>query len=156
MIQRKQSLFLLVAVIAYVLCLFLPVGIIQPEGMGTAISVHCLGTVNGEMGMSFDTTCAPLFLLCAVSALLSLVTIFMYKNRKLQINLCNIILLFSVLWYIDYLVMYFDVVGLENATGKMGFTFGSCLPLVGIILTWMARKGVSDDEKLVRVADRIR
>ena len=40
MIQRKQSLFLLVAVIAYVLCLFLPVGIIQPEGMGTAISVH--------------------------------------------------------------------------------------------------------------------
>ena len=75
MIQRKQSLFLLVAVIAYVLCLFLPVGIIQPEGMGTAISVHCLGTVNGEMGMSFDTTCAPLFLLCAVSALLSLGTI---------------------------------------------------------------------------------
>lgn len=156
MIQRKQSLFLLLAVVAYVVCLFLPVGIIQPEGMGAVISVHCLGTVNGESGVSLDTTCVPLFLLCAVSAFLSLVTIFMYKNRKLQMNLCGIILLLSALWYVDYMMMSFGVFGLENVNGKMDFTFGTSLPLVGTILVAMARKGVDDDEKLVRAADRIR
>lgn len=156
MIQRKQTLFLLAAVIAYVVCLFLPVGGIIPEGMCTDTSVHCLGTVSDETGIHFDATCIPLFLLCAVSAILSLVTIFMYKNRKLQMNLCGITLLFSVLWYVDYLVMYFGLVGLENVEGKLQPEFGACLPLIGLIFVAMARKGVSDDEKLVRAADRIR
>lgn len=156
MIQRKQTLFLLAAIIAYVVCLFLPVGYIIPAGMGGGTTVHCLGTVNDGSGIHFDGTCIPLFLLCSVSAILSLITIFMYKNRKLQMNLCGITLLFSVLWYVDYLVMYFGLVGLENVAGKMQPTFGACLPLIGIILVAMARKGVSDDEKLVRAADRIR
>ena len=156
MIQRKQTLFLLAAVIAYVVCLFLPVASVLPEGLSTDVSVHCLGTVGNATGIQFDATCMPLFFLCGVSALLSLLTIFMYKNRKFQMTLCSIILLFSVLWYVDYLVMYFGLVGLENVTGEMSLTFGSCLPLVGIILVVMARKGVNDDEKLVRAADRIR
>ena len=156
MIQRKQTLFLLVAVIAYVVCLFLPIASIEPKGMGDVVSVHCLGTVSGEEGINFDSTCVPLFLLGAVSVLIALVTIFMYKNRKLQINLCNINLLFSVLWYVDYLLMYLRVIGLEKVEGTMGIDVGACLPLVAIIMLLMARKGVSDDEKLVRAADRIR
>ncbi len=156
MIQRKQTLFLLAAVIAYVVCLFLPIASIEPQGMGMGITVHNLGIVNGDNGIQFDSTCIPLFLLCAVSAVIALVTIFMYKNRKLQINLCNICLLFSVLWYIDYLLMLFGIIGLENAEGKAQVNFGACLPLVSIILVALARKGVNDDEKLVRAADRIR
>lgn len=156
MIQRKQTLFLLVAVVAYIVCLFLPIASIEPKGMENDVSVHCLGTVSGEEGINFDATCLPLFLLCAVSVLIALVTIFMYKNRKLQINLCNISLLFSALWYVDYLLMFLGVIGLEKEEGKIGIEFGACLPLVAIIMLLMARKGVNDDEKLVRAADRIR
>lgn len=156
MIQRKQTLFLLAAVIAYVVCLFLPVASIEPAGLGMGISVHCLGTVSGDNGIQIDATCLPLFLLCAVSAVIALGTIFMYKNRKLQMNLCAIGLLFSALWYVDYLLMFFGIIGLESTEGKMNVNFGACLPLVAIILVFLARKGVSDDEKLVRAADRIR
>ncbi len=156
MIQRKQTLFLLLAVIASVFCLFLPIASFQPVGMGGETAIHCLGTVSGETGLQIDATCVPLFVLCALSAVLSLVTIFMYKNRKLQLNLCAINLLFSVLWYIDYALMLLGIVGLENAEGKAQVSFAACLPLVAIILVALARKGVNDDEKLVRAADRIR
>lgn len=156
MIQRKQSLFLLLATIAYVVCLFLPVASIVPQGMGFGTSVHCLGIVSGENGIQFDSTCLPLFILCAISAVIAFATIFLYKNRKLQMNLCAICLLFSVLWCIDYALMLFGIIGLEKAEGALQLSFGACLPLVAIILVAMARKGVSDDEKLVRAADRIR
>ena len=156
MIQRKQSLFLLAAVVAYVICLFLPVASIEPQGMGASVSVHCLGTVSGDNGLHFDPICSPLFYLCGVSAALSAVNIFMYKNRKLQLNLCSITLLFSILWYADYLLIFLGIVGLDNVQGKSHVAFGTCLPLVAIILVALAHKGVSDDEKLVRAADRIR
>lgn len=156
MIQRKQTLFLLLAVIASVFCLFLPIASLEPVGMGGATSIHCLGAVGGEGGLRVDATCVPLFVLCALSAVMSLVTIFMYKNRKLQLNLCAINLLFSALWYIDYALMFLGIVGLENNDGKVQASFAACLPLVSIILVALARKGVSDDEKLVRAADRIR
>lgn len=156
MIQRKQSLFLLLATIAYVVCLFLPVASIAPQGMGLGTAVHCLGTVSGENGIQFDSTCLPLFVLCAVSAAMAFATIFLYKNRKLQMNMCSICLLFSVLWCIDYLLMFFGIIGLEKMEGKMQLNFAACLPVVAIILVALARKGVEDDEKLVRAADRIR
>ena len=38
MIQRKQSLFLLVAVIACLICFLMPIGVILPEGMGGVVA----------------------------------------------------------------------------------------------------------------------
>ena len=48
MIQRKQTLFLLLAVIVCALGLFFPIGSIAPEGMGTDSMVYNLGVVTGE------------------------------------------------------------------------------------------------------------
>lgn len=157
MIQRKQSIFLLLAVVAYLLCLFLPVGVVSPKGMGSDIVVYNLGIVNGENGsINIIGTCVPLFILAAVSALLSLVTIFMYRNRQLQMTLCAVTILFSCLWCIDYALLYLSMVQIPEVEGTFGISFGVCLPIVGLILVAMARKGVQDDEKLVKAADRIR
>ena len=46
MIQRKQTLFLLLAVIVCALGLFFPIGSIAPEGMGTDSMVYNLGAVS--------------------------------------------------------------------------------------------------------------
>jgi len=156
MIQRKQTLFLLLTVIVCALGLFLPVGIIQPEGMGTDSLVYNLGVVSGDGGISVSATCVPLFLLLSVTAVLSLVTIFLYKNRKQQMALCSVAMLFDALWYIDYALMFFGIIPVPEVQGAMQPQFAACLPLVGLILLAMAKKGVSDDEKLVRAADRIR
>ena len=156
MIQRKQTLFLLVAFICYALCLFLPIATIASKVMGGDSLLYNLGVVSGDQGIVFSATCLPLFILLAVSAVLALVTIFLFKNRKLQANLCSITALFNVLWYADYALMLFGLVGLPEVDGNMTVRFAACLPLVSLILVMMARKGVVDDEKLVRAADRIR
>jgi hypothetical protein len=148
MIQRKQTLFLLFAVIAIAICLFLPIASI-------AAMVYNLGVV-GEAGMQISTTCVPLFLLLAVSAIIALVNIFLYKNLKLQKSLCTLAMLFAGLWYVDYIVMFMGLIPVPEAEGTMKFQFAACLPLVAIIFEWMAMKGVNDDIKLLRAADRIR
>ena len=56
MIQRKQTLFLLFAVIAIAICLFLPVASIAAKTMGGDTMVYNLGVV-GEAGMQISTTC---------------------------------------------------------------------------------------------------
>ena len=91
-----------------------------------------------------------------LGALMSLATVFLFKNRKLQINLCSINLLFNVLWYVDYAVIFFGLVGLEKVSGNLTFHWGAVMPLLSLVFVLLARKGVSDDEKLVRAADRIR
>ena len=155
MIQRKQSLFLLLAVIAYAICLFLPIASVSASGMGADSMIYNLGVLNGDSGI-ISSTCLPLFLLLAVSAVISLATVFLFKNRKLQMNLCSIASLFTGLWYVDYLLMVFSIIPVPEVEGAMNYQFAACLPLVALILVLMARKGVSDDEKLVRAADRIR
>ena len=166
MIQRKQTLFLLLAVIAIVVCLFLPIAGMEPKtAMGGDSLLYNLGVVGGDQGgIMFSSTCLPLFLLLAVSACLSLVNIFMYKNRNLQKSLCSVALLFGVLWYVDYALMLFGVVqpvadsAAHNLdlSGKVSLKFAACLPLVSMLLVWMAKKGVNDDIKLLKAADRIR
>ena len=155
MIQRKQTLFLLLAVIACAFCLFLPVGSIEPHGMGVATKVYNLGVV-GEEGILISSTCIPLFLLQCVTAILSLVTIFLFNNRKLQMSLCSVALLFDALWCVDYALILFGIIPIPEVEGKMSLGLGTCLPVVSLILIWMAKKGVEHDEKLVKAADRIR
>ena len=156
MIQRKQTLFLLLAVIVCALGLFFPIGSIAPEGMGTDSMVYNLGVVTGEGGLAVSATCIPLFVLLSVTAILSLVTIFLYKNRKVQMSICKCTMLLQVLWVIDYVLILLGIIPIPEVQGKMGIEFAACLPIVSLILVAMAYKGVNDDEKLVRAADRIR
>ncbi len=156
MIQRKQSLFLLLAVIAYALCLFLPIAGVETQAMGSDCLVYNLGVVNGDSGISLCGTCVPLFVLLAVSAVMTVANIFLYKNRKLQMSLCSITALFNVLWCIDYALILFGIIAIPEAVGTYHLKFAACLPVVSLILVLMAKKGVSDDENLVKAADRIR
>ena len=112
MIQRKQTLFLLLAAILVLVCLFLRLEWID--------------------------------VLLAVSAALSSYTIFQYNRRIVQARLCLVGMFVILAWY----------VGLAVLEGVAGVT--ESLPMVAVILIFLARKGILDDEKLVRSADRIR
>ena len=156
MIQRKQTLFLLLAVIVCALCLFLPVGSVEPKGMGADSLIYNLGVVMGDGGLAISTTCIPLFVLLSVTAILSLVTIFLYRNRKVQMSICKNAMLLNALWVLDYALILFGIIPIPEVEGKVNIEFAACLPIVSIILLAMAYKGVNDDEKLVKAADRIR
>ena len=112
MIQRKQTIFLLLACILALVCFFMRLQWID------ALQI--------------------------VSAALSVYTIFQYRRRIVQARLCLAGLFVIFAWYI----------GIAVLEGRVDMAEG--LPMVNAILIFMARKGILDDEKLVRAADRIR
>lgn len=121
--QRKQTVFLLLAVI--------------------------LGVV--ALSMQFYSWVMFIILLFASS--LDLYTIFIYKNRKRQALCCLVSVFAFVAWYIG-LIVYSKQVAPDASQFQLAWS--DVLPMVGAILTFMARKAILADEKLVRAADRIR
>jgi hypothetical protein len=87
------------------------------------------------------------------SALLSVISIFMFKNRKLQFVLgrLNMILNFFLLGFFVYQSL--NVSG-ETIVSEKGI--GMFLPIISIVFLALANKAIKKDEDLVKSVDRLR
>ena len=148
MIQRKQTVFLLVAFVLTLMGMSMQVGSLVGETGAVFARVYSLWITDGQGQHSFVS--APLFVALMLSARLSLVTIFLYTKRKLQATLCLLLMLLYVVWYVVLAVLP------QQTGGQLHVEWPAVLPAISIILVFMARKGILADEKLVRSLDRIR
>lgn len=87
------------------------------------------------------------------SAFISLITIFLFKNRKLQFVLgrANILLNFILLGVFVYWTL--------TAPGEMQISekgIGMFLPVLSIVFLVLANKAIKKDEDLVKSVDRLR
>lgn len=149
MIQRIQSLFLLLAAIA--------------GGTMGSFNLWKARLTKGNVASEdyFNATSSYLiFIVLMVSTILALVTIFLYKNRKLQFRLTvlNILMAIGVLCLI-----YFKVQDKANTLVSEGATIISAtfllpafLPVVMIVCLFLAARGIYKDEKLIKSLDRLR
>ena len=150
MIQRIQSLYLLAVTIAAVVMMSAPIGhFVTPSKqifeMGTLLIADAAGNpVNYEPW--------PLFVLLQAVAILSLVTIFLFKNRLLQIRLTVI----STVLLLVYCLAAFTYVFTLKGESVFVPAWTVCLPPIGIILNWMAIRGIRKDDNLVKSYDRLR
>lgn len=152
MIQRKQTVFLLLAAIIGLVCLILPIGSFIPEKLGAGYTMFNLWVIDGNGGVTFGV--APLFGILFAEVILSLITVFLYNNRKLQIKLCSVNIFLLVLWYAAYVAL--AMINKDTYGAAFKVEYSAVFPLVSLILIVMARNGVKADEALVRAADRIR
>lgn len=150
MIQRKQTVFLFLALLATIACLCLPVGSFAPQGMGTENQLMNLWINETNGGRNFSVW--ALFAILLVTCPINTFAIFDYHNRKRQARFCMFSMLMIIGWYIVYGV--FSQVLMPGFTFHVGFA--ACLPLIAFILLWLARHSILADEALVRAADRIR
>ena len=150
MIQRKQTVFLFLALLATIACLCLPVGSFEPQGMGTENQLMNLWINETNGGRNFSVR--ALFAILLVTCPINTFAIFDYHNRKRQARFCMFSMLMIIGWYIVYGV--FSQVLMPGFTFHVGFA--ACLPLIAFILLWLARHSILADEALVRAADRIR
>ena len=150
MIQRKQTVFLFLALLATIACLCLPVGSFEPQGMGTENQLMNLWINEANGGRNFSVW--ALFAILLVTCPINTFAIFDYHNRKRQARFCMLSMLMIIGWYIVYGV--FSQVLMPGFTFHVGFA--ACLPLIAFILLWLARHSILADEALVRAADRIR
>ena len=129
MIQRIQSLYLLIAFIVGVIVFNLSINIEFDEGIRQ--------TYRDNYG----------FLIAPVLLLLSL---FLFKKRSLQ-SLVVLIISIQQLLQIVLLLPSFDL------SDDINFTeIAILLSFISVVLTWLARRGIRNDNALVRSVDRIR
>ena len=152
MIQRKQTIFLLIAFILTVVCLCLPIGRWQSVGMGMDTVMYNLWITDLKTGV-LDFSVAPLFGVLLITCPINLLTVFLYKNRILQSRLCMVNIVLIAIWYASY-ITYGLVLPHPHATFRFSFT--ACIPLFVGIFYIMAHRGILTDERLVQAANRIR
>jgi len=136
MIQRIQTLWLLVAVAAGLL------SIKFPFYTGTLVVNNAYLSLTAAENI-------PILILTVLSALIAFVTIFLFKNRKQQTTLTLLNIFISIIIVILYFLQ------LKNfSTGHFSLTsiFVFVLPIALI----MALIGVRRDEKVIRSLDRLR
>ena len=141
MIQRIQTLWLLLSTACAAIFIFLPVykGIFL-NGTWQAISIS-----------------ENLFLLSSATLLgcIGLITIFLFKKRKLQKRLImlNILLTIGVFVAQYYLIeIYKKDIGIIQGDWQMT----AILPLFILVFHVFAYRGIAADEKLLSSADRMR
>jgi hypothetical protein len=155
MLQRIQSIYLLLAsLVMFALFLFPLVHNVYVDGVPSTIKVT--GVFQDVSGAQAHTQAfIALIAATAIVAVLPLILIFLYKNRKQQMMLCYvyIFVVFGYSFWIAQTVKSFTG-GADLTTNNFGI--GALLSSISIVLTIFAAKAIQRDEKLVKSADRLR
>ncbi|MCC8115316.1 MAG: DUF4293 domain-containing protein [Bacteroidales bacterium] len=139
-IQRLQSLFLLLAVLVMCcFCLFVPIAASQnADGTVTHIfvrDIYAMLIINGAI------------------TVLMFVDIFLYKNLKLQINITLLILWLLVA---SMAIGCFVLLCRMPADYSILWVGATLLMVVALILVIMARRRMKADQRLLRSYERLR
>ena len=158
MIQRIQSLYLFVVAVACTLLFFFPmIDYICPGGTYKLFATG-MKSYSDVPGVLFFWQTFPLLVLDIVSLVMALVTIFLYKRRKLQFQLVNINVLLNVLLIALVFLLYSRF--FENRLGGGGipstYQFGMYIPLISLVFLVLASRAIRKDEALVKSSDRLR
>ena len=104
MLQRIQTVYLLIIVALTVATLFLPLAVLQQGDALFSFDASGLSTMIGEPELLYPAW--GLFALTAIIAIIALVTIFLYKKRILQIRLCvfNALLILGFYGFFAFLI----------------------------------------------------
>ncbi|KPK79137.1 MAG: hypothetical protein AMS27_18305 [Bacteroides sp. SM23_62_1] len=153
MIQRIQTLYLLFALILTVLLFFSPIIEILTDN-NQLLVFKSSGLYEAESDEIIIKT-VPVTILLAVVVFLYFIAILLYKRRVLQARICMLtILLLAGL--AGLLIYYLTFVFRKIDTTGSSFQLAALYPVICIILTYLAYRGIRKDEQIVRSIEKIR
>lgn len=154
MIQRIQTIYLLVAAFLLAFFFFLPFStfIVEPKMVKYLFMVSGLSS-DGVSSESLYST-VPLLILSVLVFALPMITIFLFKKRMIQIRLCivNTVLLIGMQGLLYYYVVAVSKLLPANPNYSIIFIF----PIVSAILNFLALRAIAKDEALIRSLERLR
>lgn len=143
MIQRIQTIFLALATLASGGLLGLPFASTPEAEANSSLFADSVFNINDHMVLLVS------FLLAGVFCLIS---IFLFKNRKLQMNL-SILAIISTIIGLGYGIFIFFS---DPESSEAGFEIGSLMPLLILIFVILGWRNIKKDDKLVKSMDRLR
>ncbi|MDE6190444.1 MAG: DUF4293 domain-containing protein [Muribaculum sp.] len=138
-IQRWQTLFLLLAAICMALVSFLSLG------TGT---LPC-----GDTGCLSSLDFLPLFIVNILVTVLLVIDIFLFKNLGLQKKVAMVNILLEIVSIVIIGLLMIPSLSLSHI---LVLSWTAPLPVVALILTILARSRMSADERLLKSYDRLR
>ncbi len=157
MIQRPQTLFLLAIIAICIMLMFSNTIFFIAKNIDTEEKVEVAfdeTKIYAGDGSSQETN-TYLIVIAAGIAVLSMASILLFKNRKMQtlVSSINYLLILGLI-----IMMYLYSLGIEyfNGAGNQSFTILAFLPMSLLFFNFLAIKGIKKDEKLIRSMDRIR
>ena len=150
MIQRIQTIYLLLVCVLMSLTLCSPLATLSGSEQ-----LYLFNACGFYLGSENVSPTWGVLTFAGLSAVVALVSIFLYKNRKKQIKVVNLNSLLILLFYVTFGVYLIVSAGRLNLSfPKM--SYGLALPLVALILNTLAYLKIKADEKLVQSLNRIR
>jgi peptidoglycan/LPS O-acetylase OafA/YrhL len=140
MIQRQQTLWLLLATLAAILTFMFPFA--TGEELVDKTTMRRLVELNA--GKDFF-----IIVLTIASVCVSTVTIFLFKDRKLQLRLCVL----GIVLATGILILY--IIGMQKLLSATPALW-AVLPVVVLASYIMAFRLIRKDEKLVKSLDKLR
>ncbi len=157
MIQRIQTLFLLVAIALNAFVFSLNLAVINYQELTNIYDIF--GLIDRESGeYIFSTWLTPA--MCISSILVSIIAILLFKKRSLQIKMTQLALFFqtgfvvSIFYFVDRAAT--ELIKTPELKVELTYDSGSWVALVPLIFIFMAIRGIKKDERLIRSADRLR
>ena len=145
MIQRIQSLFLLLASASFGALFFIPFA------MSDTVTTQFLAD------QMYDVTDHPVLAgLSGLGAVISLVSIFLFKNRPLQLKLGYIIIILAILLPIASFLLFMNESAALDASAQVMDQAGTYIPGLAILFGFLSNYFIKKDERLVRSMDRLR
>jgi len=156
MIQRKQTIFLLLAAISLATLFFFPLAKFIGDLDSLELYIFKLESLVPDHIPSFPAILVLIMAFMAVLMLLiAVVSIFMYKNRKMQMFLVKSGIIVNIILIAAFFFYYVNE--LEIATGALAsYEVGTYILLAPFVFFTLAYRGIVSDEKLIRSADRLR
>ena len=147
-IQRIQSVYLLIAVILMVVFAFFPALTFELGGRQ-----FVYGALEaGKVGV---THIDPLMLMLVVLiSLLALIDIFLFKNLQRQMTVCFVDIIIGLAMLVAIGIQAFYVNGKDG--GTLTWQWYLLLPILSIVFLMLAHKAMSRDKKMLRDSDRLR
>ncbi len=139
MLQRIQSLYLLVATILQSLLFVLPFATAEKAAEGPFL--------DGDLDL-YDNVI--LLSVLIVAATFSFICIFLFNNRKLQMNISLGVIVLSII--LSGLAAYYAFgSGIAASIG-----IGLFIPIITIVFNFLAYRGIKSDDDLVKSSNRLR
>lgn len=161
MIQRRQTIYLLLIVTISVLMIFMnfefyrETGSVKtPEGENVEVFVS-VSYQTTSISDQVDFQNGYLLYSLGATAILSLISIFMFKHRRMQMNFCIAIFSFIIITLVA-MYWYSLQMGYTDLNSQKSFLPTATIPISLLFFVFLAYRGIKKDEDLIKSLDRIR
>jgi len=152
MLQRRQSLYLLLVFILSIVLFTGPLAFVKTADGGIYLKHSGAFDLTGE---KLDLSTWPLTVMISLSVVLSFFSIFSYMKRPRQMRLTLFLMFFNL--GLIAVAAYYVAYIMHNFGGEQFlFEWRVVIPPIMLILLIMAFRGIRKDELLVKAYDRIR